>query len=87
MRGHFEEFGLKSQVLDKSRMDQRVKKALIKDSSICNQLNLLAVDSGRDVISKSMQLLSGTTGQAYNVRKNRKGAFWEDRFYTTKTGF
>ena len=40
MRGHFEEFGLKSQVLDKSRMDQRVKKALIKDSSICNQLNL-----------------------------------------------
>jgi len=40
MRGHFEEFGLKSQVLDKSRMDQRIKKALIKDSSICNQLNL-----------------------------------------------
>jgi REP-associated tyrosine transposase len=22
-------------------------------------------------------------GQAYNTRKNRKGAFWEDRFYTT----
>lgn len=40
MLGYFEEFGLKSQVLNKSRMDQRVKKALIKDSSICNQLNL-----------------------------------------------
>ena len=36
----FEEFGIKSEVLDKSRMDQRVKKALIKDNSICNQLNL-----------------------------------------------
>jgi len=36
----FEEFGLKSEVLNKSRMDQRVKKALIKDNSICNQLNL-----------------------------------------------
>jgi hypothetical protein len=36
----FEQFGLKSQVLDKSRLDQRVKKALVKDSSICNQLNL-----------------------------------------------
>ena len=49
----------------------------------CNHIHLLAVDSGKDVISKSMQLLSGNTGQAYNIRKNRKGAFWEDRFYTT----
>ena len=40
MLKYFEEFGLKSQVLDKSRMDQRIKKALIKDNSICNQLNL-----------------------------------------------
>lgn len=39
--------------------------------------------SGKDIISQSMQLLSGRTGQAYNTRKNRKGAFWEDRFYTT----
>ncbi len=36
----FEEFGLKSEILDKGRMDQRIKKALIKDNSICNQLNL-----------------------------------------------
>lgn len=36
----FKEFGLRSEVLNKSRMDQRVKKALIKDNSICNQLNL-----------------------------------------------
>ena len=38
--GCFEEFGLRSEVLNKSRMDQRIKKALIKDNSICNQLNL-----------------------------------------------
>ena len=36
----FEEFGLKSEVLDKGKMDQRIKKALIKDNSISNQLNL-----------------------------------------------
>jgi len=36
----FEEFGLKSEILDKGRMDQRIKKAQIKDNSICNQLNL-----------------------------------------------
>ncbi len=36
----FEEFGLKSEILDKGRMDQRIKKAQIKDNSICTQLNL-----------------------------------------------
>ncbi len=36
----FEEFGLQSEVVNKGRMDQRIKKALIKDNSIVNQLNL-----------------------------------------------
>ena len=40
MTACFEEFGLKSEILAKDRMDQRIKKALIKDNSICNQLNL-----------------------------------------------
>lgn len=35
-----EEFGLQSEALDKSRMDQRIKKALLKDTSISNQLDL-----------------------------------------------
>ncbi len=34
------EFGLQSEALDKSLMDQRVKKALLKDDSISNQLDL-----------------------------------------------
>lgn len=35
-----QDFGLKSEVLDKSRMDQRVRKALLKDNSVGRQLNL-----------------------------------------------
>ncbi len=36
------------------------------------------VDDGeRDVIPNSIQLIAGRTGQEYNRRKNRKGAFWE----------
>jgi len=48
-----------------------------------NHIHLIAVDSYRDVISQSMQLLSGRTAQVYNSRKKRKGAFWEDRYYVT----
>ena len=35
-----EEFGLQSEVLDKSQMNQNIKKALLKDNSITNQLSL-----------------------------------------------
>jgi predicted nucleotidyltransferase component of viral defense system len=35
-----EEFGLKSEVLDRTRMDKNVREALLKDNSIGNQLNL-----------------------------------------------
>ena len=37
---YFEEYGLKSEALPKGRMDKRVKKAVIKDNSVTNQLNL-----------------------------------------------
>jgi hypothetical protein len=30
-----------------------------------------------------MQLLAGRTGQEYNQRKKRKGAFWQDRYHAT----
>ena len=36
-----------------------------------------------ETISKSIQLIAGRTGQEYNQRKNRKGAFWEDRYHAT----
>ena len=44
--------------------------------------HLLVVDTGkRYVSSKSMQLVAGRTGQEYNRRKNRSGAYWEDRYH------
>lgn len=36
----FKEYGLLSEALPKGRMDQRIKKAVIKDNSIISQLNL-----------------------------------------------
>ncbi len=30
-----------------------------------------------------LQLVAGRTGQEYNTRKHRKGAFWEDRYHAT----
>lgn len=49
-----------------------------------NHVHLLVVDTGkRDVIPKSMQLVAGRTGQEYNQRKNRKDAYWEDRYHAT----
>jgi putative transposase len=49
-----------------------------------NHIHLLAMDNcGRNVIPDSIKLVAGRTGQEYNVRKNRKGAFWEDRYHAT----
>ena len=49
-----------------------------------NHVHLLVVDTGKkDVIPKSIQLVAGRTGQEYNQRKNRKGAYWEDRYHAT----
>lgn len=47
LRG-LQEFGLQSEALDKSRMDQRVKKAVLKDNSVSNQLNLAFYDGRHD---------------------------------------
>ena len=49
-----------------------------------NHIHLLVVDDGgRDVIPNSMQLVAGRTGQEYNQRKSRKGAYREDRYHAT----
>ena len=49
-----------------------------------NHVHLLVRDNGdRDVIPKSIQLIAGRTGQEFNQRKNRKGAYWEDRYHAT----
>ena len=48
-----------------------------------NHVHLLVLDSGQEVISQSIQLIAGRTAQEFNQRKNRKGAFWEDRYHAT----
>ena len=48
-----------------------------------NHIHLLVVDTGKDVIPQSLQLIAGRTAQEFNIRKKRKGAFWEDRYHAT----
>ena len=48
-----------------------------------NHIHLLVKDTGESVISKSLQLIAGRTAQEYNRRKERKGAYWEDRYHAT----
>jgi len=48
------EFGLQSEVLNKSRMDQAVRKAILKDGSISQQLNL--------------SFLQGAAGKALKIK-------------------
>ncbi len=45
-----------------------------------NHIHLLVRDQG---IARSLQLVAGRTAQAYNTRKGRHGAFWEDRYHAT----
>lgn len=48
-----------------------------------NHIHLLVRDTGPNVISSSMQLISGRTAQEFNYRQERRGAFWEDRYHAT----
>jgi putative transposase len=49
-----------------------------------NHIHLLVVDvGGSDTIPRSIQLIAGRSGQEYNQRKHRHGAFWEDRYHAT----
>ena len=48
-----------------------------------NHIHLLVVDSEPQTIAKSLQLIAGRTGQEFNKRKERKSAFWGDRYHAT----
>ena len=51
---------------------------------LVDHVHLLVADDGdRTSIPRSIQLVAGRTGQEYNQRKGRKGAFWEDRYHAT----
>ena len=48
-----------------------------------NHIHLLVYDQGKGEIARSIQLIAGRTGQAYNRRKQRLGSFWQDRYHAT----
>jgi putative transposase len=48
-----------------------------------NHVHLIVRDWNQGEIAASMQLLEGCIGQAYNRRKRRRGAFWEDQYHAT----
>ena len=49
-----------------------------------NHIHLIVTNSTRnDSIPRSMQFIAGRIGQEYNRRKNRQGAFWQDRYHAT----
>jgi putative transposase len=89
-RCHKKEFLLKF-VRDRRRwMDwlfkakKRYKLSVLNYMVTSNHIHLLVYDNNeRDVIPKSMQLIAPRTGQEYNIRKHRTGAFWEDRYHAT----
>lgn len=63
---------------------KRYKLVILNYTVTSNHIHLLVFDEkGRDVIPESIKLVAGRTGQEYNLRKNRKGAFWEDRYHAT----
>lgn len=49
-----------------------------------NHVHLVLYDHrGDETIPNSIQLVAGRTGQEYNQREGRKGAYWEDRYHAT----
>jgi putative transposase len=48
-----------------------------------NHVHLLVADQGNREIQAAMRLVAGRTAQEFNKRKNRQGAFWEDRYHAT----
>ena len=63
---------------------KRFKISILNYSVTSNYIHLVVRDDkGEDVIPQTMQLIAGRTGQEYNQRRNRQGAFREDRYHAT----
>jgi len=63
---------------------QRYGLCILNYALTSNHVHLLVLDKGKSkAISESMRLVAGRSGQEYNQRKERHGAFWEDRYHAT----
>ncbi len=47
----------------------------------CNHIHLLVATEENETVPRAMKLVAGQTAKDYNRRKNRHGAFWEDRYH------
>jgi len=75
----------RSAILDEWLYEARVRHGLcVLDYIVTsNHVHLVVRDRGEGEVAASMQLLEGCMGQAYNRRKVRLGAFWQDRYHAT----
>ncbi len=48
-----------------------------------NHVHLRVFAKNDEAVSRMMQFVEGNSAQEYNRRRDRKGAFWEDRFHCT----
>ena len=48
-----------------------------------NHIHLLVMGGSHSAIAKTMHLVAGQTAQQFNRRKERCGAFWQDRYHAT----
>ena len=63
---------------------KRYKLRILSYTLTSNHIHLLVMDGlRRSNIPNSMDLVSGRVAQDYNRRKNRSGAFWQDRYHAT----
>jgi len=63
---------------------KRYGACLLNYAVTSNHIHLLLEDGpDPEVIPETMQLIAGRTGQEYNQRKGRQGAFGEDRYHAT----
>ncbi|CAB5140925.1 hypothetical protein D3OALGA1CA_3849 [Olavius algarvensis associated proteobacterium Delta 3] len=59
--------------------------AILNHMVTYNHIHLLVMDTGPEKsISRTIQRIANRTAQEYNKRKNRTGAFWEDRYHDRK---
>ncbi len=62
---------------------KRFSLQILNSAVTSNHVRLLVKDNAEATIPSAIQRLAGRTGQEYNQRKRRKGAFWEDRYHAT----
>ncbi len=67
----------------KAVIDQKYEE-ILNYTITSDHIHLIVRNRGGDnEIRRLIQLVAGRTGQEYNARKHRKGAFWEDRYHAT----